>query len=72
VRDVSLAARREVSPTQLPEDPDERRLLVMDRYDEVKPRLDELDKQFYRCKWQLEVAMARYALAHRDELLARK
>jgi hypothetical protein len=72
VRDVWLAARRELSPTPLPTDPDERRLLVMGRYDEVKPRLDELDKQFYRCKWQLEVAMARYALAHRDELLARK
>lgn len=72
VRDVWLAARRELSPTPLPADPDERRLLVMDRYDEVKPRLDELDKQFYRCKWQLDVAMARYALAHRDELLARK
>jgi hypothetical protein len=72
VRDVWLAARRELSPTPLPADPDERRLLVMDRYDEVKPRLDELDKQFYRCKCQLDVAMARYALAHRDELLARK
>lgn len=72
VRDVWLAARRELSPTPLPADPNERRLLVMDRYDEVKPRLEELDKQFYRCKWQLDVAMARYALAHRAELMAGK
>jgi hypothetical protein len=70
VRDVWLAARREVSPAPLPADPDERRALVMARYEKVQHRLDELGTQYYQCKWQLEVAMARHALAHRDELTA--
>lgn len=70
VRDVWLAARRLLSPTPLPTDEDERRLLVMERYDDAKPRLDELGRQFFACSWQLEVAMARYALAHRKELMA--
>lgn len=72
VRSVWLAARQEVSPSPLPADRDQRRALIMARYQDVKPRLDELDRQFYRCKWQLEVAMARHALAHRDELTERR
>ena len=72
VREVWLAARREVSPTPLPADPDKRRPLVMGRYDASKSRLDELSRQFYRCIWQLDLAMARHALAHRAELIERK
>lgn len=72
VRDVWLAARKEVSPAPLPADRKKRRALIMARYQDVKPRLDELDSQFYQCKWQLEVAMARHALAHRDELAERR
>lgn len=72
VRDVWLAARRLLSPTPLPSDQDERRLLVMEHYGEVEERLDALGRQFFACSWQLDVAMARYALAHRAELMAGK
>lgn len=68
VRDIWLAACREVSPKPLPADPDARRALVMKRYKAVKLRLDELERQLYAINWQLDVAMVRHALAHRAEL----
>ncbi|MCC6782519.1 MAG: hypothetical protein IT457_06725 [Planctomycetes bacterium] len=46
----------------------ERQTVLMARYDAVEHRLRELSEAYYRCRWQLDVAMVRFAILHRREL----
>lgn len=68
VRDVWLAARRELSPDPLPADHEQRLELILQVHASASRRLDELGRRFFADKWRLDVAIARYAMAHREEL----
>lgn len=68
VREPWMEALRAVAPSGLPADRERRQELLMQRYDELSARLDELSRAYYRCAWRLDVARCRYALLHRAEL----
>ncbi len=68
LRELWLAAIHAVDPAGLPHDRAERQQKLMARYDAVAAKLDELESRYYRCKWRLYVAVARYAIAHRSGL----
>ena len=68
VRQIWFEAMREISPDPLPIDYQQRRELIMSRYDQIEERLDELSSAFFRCSWRLDVASNLYAIEHRDEM----
>jgi hypothetical protein len=67
-REVWREALSLALPHGVPSDRRERQTALMARYDAVEHRLNELSEAYYRCRWQLEVAMVRFAIAHRAEL----
>jgi hypothetical protein len=69
VREVWLEALKAAFPEGLVGSDSERKAQLMARYDAIEGQLADLTRRYERRQWRLTVAMGRYALAHRDQIV---